>query len=348
MGENPFTLMFYYKFSCNHCQDERILESKSVVDEVLKAGYHQCGLCDKRTATDPANIFQDDKPEPTDYYCDDRAFNGHDKNDLPTAEEMSVVGEDLEDLEPWEMRIIDEFEASDDFSYDHKACYEDALEHLKSHKFGWVKFGVWAFQFKLKRLYCDHYKTWKSFCEKELHLSNWYVDKIIKACRVVKDLICAGFTVLPQNEYQARFLTKFWGDELIDNWSMVVEGVPPHLITSELIKSKFEVREPKEEKWLKVNSNLWETFQYKARSQGLDPNQLMEEYLTNWDSKDEEESPDELDDDETEEVPIDKVEAWQQDLEDLMTKNESTFSWFTKLIFWSLFNGKEIQVSGVP
>ena len=74
----------------------------------------------------------------------------------------------------------------------------------------------------------------------------------------------------------------------------------------------------------------------------------LEEYLTNWDSKDEEESPDELDHDERSEVPNNKVEAWPKDLQDLSQETDSTFSWFTKLIFWSIFNGKEIQVSGIP
>ena len=106
-----------------------------------------------------------------------------------------------------------------------------------------------------------------------------YVDKLIKAVRVMKDLICAGFEVLPQNEYQCRFLTKFWGEELTENWAMIVDAVPPHLITGDLLKAQFSVREEKEEKWIKVNSQVWEEFQWKARQKGLNPNHVIEDML---------------------------------------------------------------------
>ncbi len=340
--------MLYYEFTCEKCGDKRTFDDTEVVNHLIAQGYHQCGICDHRTSINPGEVIRDDRPEPVDYYHENTAYHGYDGDDFPTIKDMDVFGADLEDNEDWQQLILEEFGDSDDLTRDDEYGYEDALTQLKSHQFGWVKFGIWAFRFKVKRFYKRHHKTWKEFCEKVLHQGFQYVDKKIKAARVLRDLICAGFDVLPRNEYQCRFLTKFWGEELIDNWAMIVDAVPPDLITGDLLKSRFSVKKSKEEKWVKIDSQLWEEFEYKAHSRGLNPNHVIEDYLQEWEGEDYEQSTDELDGDDTEEVPIEKLEAWQDDLQALTEEKDQLDNWFTKLIFWSLANDSSPYFPSVP
>ena len=232
---------------------------------------------------------------------------------MPDPLDMLPTFEKEPNLEEWQQHLISILYDINTETDDHWSTYKIALQDLKLYKFSWVQFGFLAFQFKLKRIYKNHYKTWRKFCEKVLHQSHWYVDKIIKAARVIKDLICAGFKVLPQNEYQCRPLTKFWGEELIENWQKIVDAVEPHLITSDLIKSRFCSREPRDEKWLKVDGQVWEEFEYKARSRGLDPKQIIEDYLDDWEANEDEETTDKLDYNDIENVPIKKLEVWPAD-----------------------------------
>ncbi len=259
---------------------------------------------------------------------------------------MEVESIDLEDCEDWQREILKEFNNAFSLREDNDYDLNEALVEVKSHQFGFAKFGAWAYQFKLKRLYKNMYSTWRQFCEKVLHQDHWYVDKKIKAARVIKNLICAGFTVLPQNEYQCRPLTKFWGEELIENWQVIVDAIQPSLITHDLIKSRFCSREPRDKKWLKVDGQVWEEFEYKARSRGLDPNQIIEDYLEDWEVNEDEETDDELDDDQVEDVPIEKLEAWATDLQALIEEKDRADYWFTKLILWSFTHGKSTPVSG--
>ena len=118
---------------------------------------------------------------------------------------------DLDNLEPWQQDILEEFGEAKKGTGKPQYDYPMSINIIKSHQHGWLKFGAWAFNFKLKKQYRLYYKTWKEFCQKELHRTSGYVNKVIKATRVVKELIEAGFKVLPKNEAQARWFTQFWG-----------------------------------------------------------------------------------------------------------------------------------------
>ncbi|MDJ0843046.1 MAG: hypothetical protein QNJ08_02290 [Crocosphaera sp.] len=289
--------MLYYLFTCHSCHSHTTIKGHKNINQLIETGFHQCSQCGMKNPYDEMDLYDDEQPETPKITGSKAHAWGIDNDAMPSKEDMEVYQEDLEGIEDWQQFVLEEFETSEDLTQDDKYGFDDAVAQLKSHQFVWVKFGVWAFQFKLKRFYKYHYKTWREFCEKVLHQSYWYVDKIIKAVRVIRDLICAGFKVLPQNEYQCRFLTKFWGEELIENWGMIVDAVEPHLITSDLIKSRFCSREKRDEKWLKVDGKAWEEFEYKARSKGLDPKEIIENIMENWEATEDEETTDELDDD---------------------------------------------------
>ncbi|MDJ0730769.1 MAG: hypothetical protein QNJ33_12325 [Crocosphaera sp.] len=337
--------MLYYLFTCGSCHSHATIKGQENIDKLREKGFHDCAYCGVHNPYDDKNLYDNDQPENNSLHGSQAHAWGIKNDDLPSKEDMEVYYEDLENIEAWQQLILDEFESSDDLTRDDKYGYEDALCQLKSHQFSWVKFGVWVFQFKIKRFYKHHYKTWREFCEKALHLGVSYVDKKIKAARVMRDLICAGFKVLPQNEYQCRFLTKFWGEELIENWQMIVDAVQPHLITGDLLKSRFCSRETRDKKWLKVDGQAWEEFEYKARSKGLDFNQIIKDYLEDWEANEDEETSDELDDDDIEDVPIEKLEIWQADLQSLIEEKDRTDNWFTKLIFWSFTYGERPPIS---
>ena len=102
---------------------------------IIDRGYHQCGLCDHRTEIDPGLCYEDQKPEPIDYYHDDSDYRGYDNQDTPAVKDMEVLNEDLEDVEDWQRFILQEWGESDDLTRDYKYGYEDALAQLKSHQF---------------------------------------------------------------------------------------------------------------------------------------------------------------------------------------------------------------------
>ena len=100
------------------------------------------------------------------------------------------------------------------------------------------------------------------------------------------------------------------------------------------------------QKWVKVNPGLYEDFANRARKKGLDPNQLLEDFMDEWEEEDPQENPTGLEDDEQEEVPTDKLNTWQDDLQHLIRENLRSDNWFTKLIFWSLLDEKTTYFSG--
>ncbi len=252
--------MLYYSFECNHCKELFKFSGSEKIFEFRDTNQVTCPFCKTENPYDHRLVASDGR-----FYATGIGWVYPETDDrqgyqLPTPDDMEPDSIDLENCEDWQREILKEFTNAHGVREDNDYDLEEALIEVKSHQFGFAKFGAWAYQFKLKRLYKNMFSTWKQFCEKVLHKDHWYVDKKIRAARVIKDLICAGFTVLPKNEYQCRPLTKFWGEELIDNWAMIVDAVQPHLITSDLIKSRFCSREPRDKKWLKVDGQLWEEF----------------------------------------------------------------------------------------
>ncbi len=126
---------------------------------------------------------------------------------------------------------------------------------------------------------------------------------------------------------------------MIEQWSMIVDAVPPHMITGDLLKSQFSIKEKREEKWVKVNSEVWEEFQHKARSQNLDPIEIMEEIMEEWEAEEDAEMTDELNDDEVKEGLTENLEAWQDDLQALIEEKDRIDNWFAKLIVGGLVYG---------
>lgn len=338
--------MIYYSFDCDYCGQYTSITDEKEFQEMEEDGFTHCFSCGHSHYYNFETIANDRIDGNIKAYGSFAAYLTGNRNEMPDPLDMIPSPDSDIELEEWQEYLLQNLYDINDDTIDCERGFRTGLTDLKLNHYSWVKFGFLAYQFKLKRIYKYCYRTWQEFCDKELHQSHWYVDKIIKAARVVKDLICAGFKVLPQNEYQCRSLTKFWGDELIDNWAMIVDAVPAHLITADLIKSRFESRKKQEQKWVKVDPKIWEEFEYKARTKGLDPNQIIEDYLEDWEATEDEETTDELDDNDIEDVPIEKLEAWQADLQAFIEEKDRADNWFTKLIFWSFTNDRSPPISG--
>ncbi|MDJ0582965.1 hypothetical protein [Crocosphaera sp.] len=340
--------MSYYHFDCPHCGFKSVISDQAVVEKLPTIDL-VCSQCEEVSEYDPKNLSENLLNDNQVVNNVDPQPENEDTDRLPTFKEMSISNDlDLYSLEPWQQDILEEFTEAKKGTGKPQYDYPMSINMIKSHQYGWLKFGAWAFNFKLKKQYRLHYKTWKEFCQKELHRSAAYVDKLIKATRVVKELICAGFKVLPKNEAQARWFTQFWGQELIDKWQVLIEAVPPHYITSTLIKEVFRVQEKETKTWVQVDAQILEDFETRAREKGFNPKEKLQEVLDSWEADQEEEMTDETTDDEVEEVPIEKLEVWQDDLQALIEEKDQFDNWFTKLIFWSLTNDRSPTIHGIP
>ncbi len=340
--------MIYYSFDCDYCGQHTTITDEKEFQEIQDKGYTYCFSCGHSHYYNFQTIANDRIEHNVKAYGSFAAYSQGKTDEMPDPFDMIPSPKEGVELEEWQEYLLQRLYDINDDTIDSERGFRTGLTDLKMNNYSWVEFGFLAFQFKLKRIYKYFHKTWKQFCEKELHQNHYYVDKKIKAARVLQDLICAGFKVLPQNEYQCRFLTKFWGDELIEKWQMIVNAVKPHLITGDLIKASFCSKEPKEEKWVKIDSQVWEEFQHKAVSRGLNPNHVIEDYLQEWEGDENEETTDELEDDQVEDVPIEKLKAWEDDLQALIEEKDRADNWFTKLIFWSLTNDRNPDFFGIP
>jgi len=90
-------------------------------------------------------------------------------------------------------------------------------EHLKQEIREYIHKGVEAFERVAKdmlmirdqRLYREEYDTFEEFCRGTLGRSKTHVNRMIQAGDVIRGLMAAGETVLPNNEHLARQLAVY-------------------------------------------------------------------------------------------------------------------------------------------
>lgn len=107
--------------------------------------------------------------------------------------------------------------------------------------------GRMLLKIKKENLYKASGKGFTEFCISELGLGRTTVYQYIKASRVVDLLKNSGFTVLPQNEYQARLLSKFKEQDILKIWQTVLlknmsaKGIADSLIQNVIMELGFKV-----------------------------------------------------------------------------------------------------------
>jgi hypothetical protein len=100
------------------------------------------------------------------------------------------------------------------------------------------------------------------------------------------ELAQAGFTQLPQYEAQARPLTKFTGDNLIEKWQEVISSAPPHRITATHVSEIVDGEPQNPKKRISLNKDVYDELVEKARTAGKKPDELLRELLGNYDPTD--------------------------------------------------------------
>ena len=69
-----------------------------------------------------------------------------------------------------------------------------------------------------------------------MHYQVWRANQIIESAEVAIKLMKFGFTIIPQNETQARILIKLNQEELIEKWQEVLDNYDPYKITASRIE----------------------------------------------------------------------------------------------------------------
>ena len=186
------------------------------------------------------------------------------------------------------------------------------LFQIKDNSLGFVKNGKIAFKIKTLKLYEGVSRTFKQFCQEQLGYSSWYIDRLIRASRVVIELVAAGFEILPKCESQCRELRACCEteDELVWAWRSVIENIEPHKITAKSIRAHLKPDEEKDEpdtEKIEVSQNLFAAMHYYASNAQMTVVQLLEEIFqpkmdcANW-------------------AMDKKIEAWQEDLEKMVNE----------------------------
>jgi hypothetical protein len=229
-----------------------------------------------------------------------------DVNYIESVDDILNYCDDLEDIE-------------NDLSF------EWALKEIKGHLLNWVRVGLVAFKVKYHKLWKGHYKDFKEFCLKGLGRSLWTIKKYIDASRVVIELAKAGFEQLPHCESQARPLTKYSGDELIDKWHDVCNFMPSEKQTAKNIESIVDNKPPETKKrTIRINNELYEQLQERAAEAGLTVEQFLESLLG---CPEAEEQIDESTLTEEEEQEVIKAhQCWLEDLDKLIKEDDTTQS----------------------
>lgn len=159
---------------------------------------------------------------------------------------------------------------------------DEVINQVKINSLAFIKTGLLLFKAKQLRLYKQVCKTFNQFCTEHLGMSVWRANRLIRATRVVLELVAHGCHILPVNEAQTRaLLTATAGDEgnIVDAWKSITENLEPHQITARTITNHLKPEEktdPIHEK-IVVKRNLFARMQSAALAIGTTIEQLLEE-----------------------------------------------------------------------
>ncbi len=217
--------------------------------------------------------------------------------------------------------------------------FEWADNEIKNHLMSFVRVGIVAYKVKLYRLYKKQFKTFQEYCEKSLGKTSWAINKIIAAAKVTLRLAKAGFKQLPQNESQARPLTKFDEETAIQKWQEVLKSAPPHRITANHVEKIIDGEKENSKTRVTIDKNVYQKLKRKAKKLGKTVDELLDELLGD-DFEDERQSderqsderqpdepqpdepqPDELQPDEPQPITSMELRFWLSDMQQLLVEH---------------------------
>lgn len=138
------------------------------------------------------------------------------------------------------LAIVETYDYVFDLSEEIEGDYnlERRLKDLEFDHLAYIRIGA---NYKKAQVFDLHKKNgfdnFKDFCPQYLGKCYTYVRKLQEASRIAIELIMAGFDTLPQNASQAYELRHYTGNELIENWELIINYLPVHQITQDAIKN---------------------------------------------------------------------------------------------------------------
>ncbi len=189
----------------------------------------------------------------------------------------------------------------------------EIIHQIKKDTFGFVRIGLIAFKIKAMKLYKNVSRTYKNFCQEYLHQSHWYVDRLIRASKVILELVAAGFEILPRCEAQCRELAACAEGDLVMAWKSVVKNISAHKITAKTIRHHLKPEAEKnapESETIEVSQELYAAMFNAAIEAGMSIVQLLENIFQpkqncdNWHY-------------------WQKMEAWSKDLEKIVSETDN-------------------------
>lgn len=114
---------------------------------------------------------------------------------------------------------------------------EQITNSIKYNRISYIKLGIQLYQVKYYRLYRKKYKSFKNYCERAVYYPVWRANQVIECASVAIQLIKLGFNIIPQNETQAKLLTKLNEEQLFKKWQEVLDTYEPHKITANRIEN---------------------------------------------------------------------------------------------------------------
>jgi len=216
-------------------------------------------------------------------------------------------------------------------------CYEElewegrnlpikrATEQIKDNFLSFVRVGLVAAKVRRYRLYelaTEKFTSFREYCERCLGKTQWHINRIIEAARVVMELARNGFELLPQNEAQARPLVKFSGEELIAKWQEVIDSCPAHRITAIHIAEIVTPGASPQQRAIKVDAEVYSQLQEKAAQAGMTTQQLLKKLIGDYNPESEvmevEQPVEEPESEEIQPVTAKAIALWVEDMKQLI------------------------------
>ena len=186
-----------------------------------------------------------------------------------------------------------------------------ATVNIKQSLLDWVSAGLIAQWVTRYKIWKDKFKNWQDFCRSALGKDPWKVKKLIEHSQIMVELVEDGFDILPANQSQVEKLltcAKKLGCLTSEAWEKVINTLPEHLITANSIGEILGF--PAENVNHRLPLDLAGILAREANERGLSINEMLEEdYGTATEP-------------ETEPPSEEKIKAWEEDLQQLITEQD--------------------------
>lgn len=183
---------------------------------------------------------------------------------------------------------------------------------IKHNKLSFVTTGAWLWQVRTYKSYKKTHRTFEDWCNEVAHITYSTALRLIKGATIWLDLANMGFEILPTSVSQCLVLYKIPPDELYEAWDTVLNNVRPQQITEASIIKILYGETKKIETKVSLPFKLFIALQYIALTLSTtisDVINMMYHILF-------------IDNTEVSDVPDEKYNKWQEDLQLLLLEND--------------------------